>query len=79
VPCCRRPPVTRVTEIDREEPGGFEELSDLRLGGSVIAGEKEHAAAARITRIGAKQLRRQRVRGLHHARASDELRHDFTR
>jgi hypothetical protein len=46
----------QVTEVDREEAGGFEQLDDRCLGGDVVAGDEEHSAAARFAGVCAEHL-----------------------
>jgi hypothetical protein len=68
-----------ITEIDREEPGAPEEVRNYRLGGTVVPGQEQHAAAAGLMRIAPKEPGTKRVGGLHDPCTFDELRHDLTR
>src|SRR5207237_10677071 len=63
----------QVTDVDREEAGGVEQLDDRGLGRGVVAGQEDYPTAARLVGIGAQDLRPKRVGGLYQPGTRDEI------
>src|SRR6266566_8509614 len=69
----------QVAEVDRGEPRVLEQRDDLRLRVSVVAGDEDHALAASLVWIRAEHFGAERVGGLRHMRARDELGDELAR
>src|SRR6266705_6915500 len=54
----------QAAEVDGEETGRVEQPADRGLGRGVVAGQEDHPATARLMRIFAQYVSRERVGGL---------------
>ena len=67
------------SEIDGKETRVLEDGAHLRLGVAVVPGDEDDALAACLVGIRAEHVGAERVRGLHDARAGNEVGNEFAR